>query len=54
MHEEEKANEDIAELLQKSLSLDEPTTAVQRVPIANCDADENTVLVGSSDSSVEG
>ncbi|XP_057376662.1 TBC1 domain family member 15-like [Daphnia carinata] len=54
LHEEEKANEDIAELLHKSLSLDEPTTAVQRVPIANYDADENTVLVGSSDSSVEG
>jgi hypothetical protein len=50
-----KANEDIAELLQKSLSLDEPTSTAQRVPIASSnDADENTMLVGSSDSSVEG
>lgn len=54
MHEEVKATEDIAELLQKSLSLDEPTTPRQRVPIASSDPDENTVLVGSSDSSVEG
>jgi hypothetical protein len=50
-----KANEDIAELLQKSLTLDEPTTTAQRVPIASSnDADESTMLVGSSDSSVEG
>ncbi len=50
-----KSNEDIAELLQKSLSLDEPTTTAQRVPIASSnDADESTMLVGSSDSSVEG
>ncbi|XP_046448423.1 TBC1 domain family member 15-like [Daphnia pulex] len=55
LHEEVKANEDIAELLQKSLTLDEPTTTAQRVPIASSnDADESTMLVGSSDSSVEG
>lgn len=55
MHDDEKPNEEIAELLQRSLSLDDPTSAVgQRVPTASNDGEENTLLVGSSDSSVEG
>lgn len=55
MHDDEKPNEDIAELLQRSLSLDDSSsTGGQRVPTTGNDGDENTLLVGSSDSSVEG
>ncbi len=53
VHDEEKT-ENIAELLQKSLSLDESTASPRVIPLANADNDENTMLVGSSDSSVEG
>lgn len=54
MHEDERPSEDIAELLQRSLSLDETPTAANRVPNSHADGDENSMLVGSSDSSVEG
>lgn len=53
VHDEEKT-ENIAELLQKSLSLDESTVGPRVIPLANIESDENTMLVGSSDSSVEG
>lgn len=55
VHEDERPSEDIAELLQRSLSLDETPPSANRVPIHhNAESDENTLFVGSSDSSVEG
>lgn len=56
MHEDDRTSEDIVELLQRSLSVDE----TQSPPAANrntnntADGEENSFLVGSSDSSVEG
>ena len=54
VHEEERSSEDIAELLHRSLSLDESPRNQRHNGVANHDSEENTMLVGSSDSSVEG
>ena len=54
VHEDERSSEDIAELLHRSLSLDESPRNRQHNGVAHHDSEENTMLVGSSDSSVEG
>jgi hypothetical protein len=58
LHEEERPAEDIAELLQKSLTLDDPPLRPNNRPNnpinIERENDESCMLVGSSDSSVEG
>lgn len=49
VHDPERPNEEIAELLHRSLSVDDPTRNRTL-----SDSDENNLVVGSYDSSVEG
>ncbi len=52
VHEDERPNEEIAELLQKSFNLDESPR--DRPTAVDKDTDDSAALASSSDSSVEG
>lgn len=55
VHEDERPSEDIAELLQKSLTVEEePAKNGRTIPQVKESEDSAAALVGSSDSSVEG